>query len=121
MFFDIFSDFRGIFFLWLERHQVILLWYTNTMDEIIRKRIQFYGAVQGVGFRYRAKYAAQNVGATGWVRNEYDGSVTMEIQGTEAQIDQVILAAEKRSYVHIMDMKVKSLPVVDDEYGFRAM
>ena len=45
----------------------------------------------------------------------------MEIQGTEEQIDQVILAAEKRSYVHIMDMKVKSLPVVDDEYGFRAM
>ncbi|MCR5233462.1 MAG: acylphosphatase [Lachnospiraceae bacterium] len=36
--------------------------------------MQFYGAVQGVGFRYRAKYAAQSVGATGWVRNEYDGS-----------------------------------------------
>ena len=91
------------------------------MGDIVRKRIQFFGVVQGVGFRYRTKYAAQSVGATGWVRNEYDGSVTMEIQGTEEQIDQVILAAEKRSYVHIMDMKIKSLPIVDDEYGFRAM
>lgn len=91
------------------------------MSEIIRRKIQFYGAVQGVGFRYRAKHAAQNVGATGWVKNEYDGSVSMEIQGTEEQIDQVILAAEKRSYVYIMDMKVKNIPVVDGEYGFRAM
>ena len=91
------------------------------MSEIIRRKIQFYGAVQGVGFRYRAKHAAQNVGATGWVKNEYDGSVSMEIQGTEEQIDQVILAAEKRSYVYIMDMKVKTIPVVDGEYGFRAM
>jgi acylphosphatase len=79
------------------------------MSEIIRRKIQFYGAVQGVGFRYRAKHAAQNVGATGWVKNEYDGSVSMEIQGTEEQIDQVILAAEKRSYVYIMDMKVKNI------------
>lgn len=51
------------------------------MNEVIRKRIRFFGSVQGVGFRYRAKHAAASVGATGWVRNEYDGSVSMEIQG----------------------------------------
>ena len=50
---------------------------------MIRKHIRFWGRVQGVGFRYRAYHAANAVGATGWVRNEYDGSVTMEIQGTE--------------------------------------
>ena len=60
------------------------------MNEVIRKRIRFFGSVQGVGFRYRAKHAAASVGATGWVRNEYDGSVSMEIQGTESQIDQVM-------------------------------
>ena len=62
---------------------------------MIRKRIAFYGWVQGVGFRYRARHAAELYGTTGWVRNEYDGSVTMEIQGTEEQIDQVILAIER--------------------------
>ena len=55
-----------------------------------RKHIIFYGSVQGVGFRYRACHAAQAVGVTGWVKNEYDGSVVMEIQGTEEQIDQVV-------------------------------
>ena len=40
---------------------------------MIRKRIVFYGWVQGVGFRYRALHAADLIGATGWVRNEFDG------------------------------------------------
>ena len=68
---------------------------------MIRKHIRFWGRVQGVGFRYRAYHAANSVGATGWVRNEYDGSVTMEIQGTEEQIDQVILMIEKGRFVRI--------------------
>ena len=49
----------------------------------IRKRIVFYGRVQGVGFRYTAKYLAQSLQLTGWVKNEWDGTVTMEIQGRE--------------------------------------
>ena len=59
-----------------------------------RKHIVFYGWVQGVGFRYRARHAADLYGCTGWVRNEYDGSVSMEIQGEEENIDKVILAIE---------------------------
>ncbi len=57
---------------------------------MIRKRIVFSGWVQGVGFRWRARQAAQLFDCTGWVKNEYDGSVTMEIQGSEEQIDQPI-------------------------------
>ena len=71
------------------------------MSETVRKKIRFLGYVQGVGFRYRARHAADAVGATGWVRNEYDGSVSMEIQGTEDQIDAVILAIDRGTYVHI--------------------
>ena len=59
---------------------------------MIRKHIIFTGSVQGVGFRYRARHAAELYGCTGWVRNEYDGSVVMEIQGTEEQIDRVLTA-----------------------------
>ena len=69
--------------------------------EKIRKRILFYGSVQGVGFRYRACHAADAVGATGWVSNEYDGSVSMEIQGSPEQIDSVILMIQKGTYVFI--------------------
>ena len=57
--------------------------------EIIRKRFSFSGTVQGVGFRWRARHAAESYGATGWVRNERDGSVTMELQGSEETIERV--------------------------------
>ena len=86
---------------------------------MIRKHIVFYGWVQGVGFRFRARHAADLYGCTGWVRNEYDGSVSMEIQGTEDRIDQVILAIERGTYVRIENMDVKTIPVVPDECGFR--
>ena len=86
---------------------------------MIRKRIVFHGWVQGVGFRYRARHAAEHFGATGWVRNEYDGSVTMEIQGTEEQIDGVILAIKRGRYVKIEKMDVETIPVELHEQGFR--
>lgn len=87
---------------------------------MIRKRIIFTGFVQGVGFRYRAHHAAELYGCTGWVRNEYDGSVVMEIQGTEEQINQVILAVERGTFVRIENMDVRNIPVVEDERGFHS-
>ena len=44
-----------------------------------RRHWRFTGQVQGVGFRYRAQYAAQRLGLTGWVgkqlgRQRGDGS-----------------------------------------------
>ena len=88
------------------------------MDDMIRKHIVFYGWVQGVGFRYRARMAAREIGCTGWVRNEYDGTVTMEIQGTEQQIDMVIRAIEQGTYIRIESMDVERIPVVEYEAGF---
>ena len=85
---------------------------------MIRKHIIFYGWVQGVGFRYRARQAANLYDCTGWVRNEWDGSVSMEIQGEEENIDRVILAIERGTYVRIENMDVKAIPVVCGEYGF---
>ena len=90
------------------------------MIYMVRKHIVFYGSVQGVGFRWRAKNAAEHFSCTGWVRNEWDGSVSMEIQGTEEAIESVILAIEKGTFVHIANIDMKDIPVVDSEYGFRA-
>ncbi len=93
----------------------------NTNDystKIIRKSIRVYGSVQGVGFRYRTKYAAENYGVTGWVKNELDGSVSMELQGTEEQIDQVFLSISHGSYISIERMDSRSIPLNDGEYGF---
>ena len=84
-----------------------------------RKHIVFSGSVQGVGFRYRARHAADLYGCTGWVRNEWDGSVTMEIQGEEEAIDRVIQAIDAGRYVEILNMAVRTVEVDPDERSFR--
>ena len=91
------------------------------MSSLIRKHISFRGTVQGVGFRYRARHAAGLYGCTGWCRNEWDDSVTMEIQGEEKNIDQVILSIEAGRYVWIQSMDVRSIPVIEGERGFRSL
>ena len=88
------------------------------MSPIIRRRIRFYGDVQGVGFRWRARHGAGMAGATGWVRNEADGSVTMELQGREAQIDAVLRCIEQGRYVRVDSMDVRDLPADPEERGF---
>ncbi|MCR5210063.1 MAG: acylphosphatase [Lachnospiraceae bacterium] len=88
---------------------------------MVRKYIVFYGAVQGVGFRYRAMHAAEMYGCTGWVRNEWDGSVSMEIQGSEESVDAVITAIGQGRYVMIESMDVQKLTPVEDEMGFRTI
>jgi acylphosphatase len=86
---------------------------------MLRQRIVFYGWVQGVGFRYWATHAATLYGATGWVRNNPDDTVTMEIQGTQEQIDQVVMALKNGRFINIDRMDVTSLPVIEDERVFR--
>ena len=86
---------------------------------MIRMHIVFHGFVQGVGFRYRARYAADMYGCTGWVRNEWDDTVSMEIQGEKEQINKVIEAIEKGTYIRIEKIDVERIHVVEHERGFR--
>ena len=87
-------------------------------DNIIRKRLVFSGIVQGVGFRWRARRAAEVYGVTGWVRNDWSGTVTMELQGTRQQIEDVISAIERSAYIRIDSIESHSLPPEKDESGF---
>ena len=60
----------------------------------IRRRWRFTGEVR-VGFRYYARAAAQHLGLTGWVANNWDGSVTLEAQGTRAALDELVPTIER--------------------------
>lgn len=86
--------------------------------KIIRRRILFYGRVQGVGFRYRARYVAESLRLTGWVRNEEDGTVTMEVQGDEASIDRMLQMLQQDRYIDIVDMDIKNLVTQENERNF---
>ncbi len=88
---------------------------------MIRKRIRFYGRVQGVGFRYTAKWAAQSLGLTGWVKNESDGSVSMEVQGGENSINRMLEHINAGSYIKISWMDTEEIPLVEKEKGFHTV
>lgn len=85
----------------------------------LRKRVRFYGRVQSVGFRFQAQYAAKRHGVTGWVKNEYDRSVTMEMQGTGQQINDVVAEIDSDPYIRIERMETTWLEPDPTERGFR--
>ena len=96
------------------------LWNRNERHSTrIRMHYRFRGSVQAVGFRWRAMQAARLYGATGWVRNEYDGSVTMEIQGTAADIDAVVATLENDDYIRIDRKDCQERPLDPEERSFR--
>lgn len=86
--------------------------------KVIRRKILFYGRVQGVGFRYRARYAAESLRLTGWVCNEEDGTVSMEVQGDEASIDRMLQMLQQDRYIDIVDMDTKNIVPLEDERSF---
>lgn len=57
------------------------------MSQLQHVTLNVYGLVQGVFFRVSAKRKADELGITGYVRNEKDGSVSIEAEGAEAQIE----------------------------------
>ncbi len=78
----------------------------------------FTGRVQGVGFRYKVCYVARHHGITGFAQNEYDGSVTVELQGTKEQIDDLIEILQRDSYIRI-DSILREQMELREEKGFQ--
>ncbi len=78
----------------------------------------FSGRVQGVGFRYKANYIADQYRLTGFVRNEFDGSVTVEVQGTEEEIYRFLKSLASDRYIDIYDLQKQKIPVDNDEKRF---
>jgi acylphosphatase len=83
-----------------------------------RRRIRFTGRVQGVGFRATARGIANMWPVTGWVRNEADGSVLMEVQGEGVAIEAFIGALRSRMGRRIHDEESASMPVETAEGRF---
>ena len=86
---------------------------------MVRRHMVFRGWVQGVGFRWRAGQAAALYGCSGWVRNEWDGTVTLELQGEPEQIDRVVRAIAQGRSIRIEGMDCTEIPLRADERGFR--
>ena len=60
---------------------------TDRGDGLVRLEATVRGRVQGVGFRYYVLKRASELGLSGWVANERDGSVRCVAEGAADRID----------------------------------
>jgi acylphosphatase len=53
--------------------------------------VRVRGRVQGVFFRAEARERAESLGVAGWVRNAGDGSVEAVFEGTDEQVESLLV------------------------------
>ncbi len=89
--------------------------YRSTMTRV---RIRYTGRVQGVGFRATCRRLAEGLPVTGFVRNEPDGSVTLEAQGSPEAVQSLLdrVARTMKSNIHRAERT--EIPPVESERRF---
>ena len=94
---------------------------------MIRKHIIAHGRVQGGGLRFTVTGFAKKYNVTGWVRNLYDGTVEMEVQGLDHRVELFLqeLSSDRpggNRFIRIDKLDITNIPSVNvaDEKGFRA-
>jgi acylphosphatase len=65
------------------------------MEAPVSYSVRIKGQVQGVSFRYAAREEAARRNIRGFVRNERDGSVYMEIEGARESVEAFLQWCEK--------------------------
>lgn len=85
---------------------------------MLRRAVIFEGRVQGVGFRYAAREVAEGFTVTGWVRNEPDGTVRLEVQGEPAEVQAALEAVERRMAGYIRGRESTLMVALPGENGF---
>lgn len=88
------------------------------MSKQVRQHLRFTGRVQGVGFRYTALHIANKLGLTGWVYNEWDDSVVMELQGQEHIIEQMLQILDRGVFIQIDNIEREDIPLKEHETTF---
>jgi len=75
------------------------------------------GRVQGVGFRWATLEKAENLGLSGSVRNEPDGTVRVEIEGERAE-ELLAWLHDGPDYASVASVDVSRLPAMGQD-GFK--
>ena len=84
-----------------------------------RVMIKAIGRVQGVGFRWFVKQTAEHYQITGWVQNQWDGSVWLAVQGAKAELILFFQAIQhKHPYARVDSITSQDRSLVEDEEAF---
>ncbi|WP_294352762.1 acylphosphatase [uncultured Clostridium sp.] len=80
----------------------------------------FHGRVQGVGFRYFAQSNALKYSITGFVKNEYDGTVSMEAQGQDIDLHNFLQTLSKGNmFIRVDNIIKENISIVENETKFK--
>lgn len=77
----------------------------------ILKEFHFEGNVQNIGFRFEVQSHAMPLGITGYAKNNDDGSVTAQLQGSLKNINKVILDLQNIDRIQIDFISEKDIPL----------
>ncbi|PHN01175.1 acylphosphatase [Flavilitoribacter nigricans] len=74
-------------------------------------QLKISGQVQGVSYRYSTKKRALELGITGMVKNQPDGTVYAEIEGEEEALQTMIdWCRQGPAYAEVQSVEVESAP-----------
>jgi len=85
---------------------------------LMRAMVKFFGLVQGVNFRYYTRLKAREIGLTGFVRNELDGSVFAVFEGEKDAVEKCIMwCANNQPHAEVTDYQVEWERIEAREYS----
>ncbi|MFZ3085525.1 MAG: acylphosphatase [Candidatus Hydromicrobium sp.] len=80
------------------------------IENFITYRVELFGRVQGVGFRYFVESIASKYDISGYVRNTFDGKVEIVCQGEEEDLKQFIDEIKKGpAFSAVTDIKIEEI------------
>ena len=89
--------------------------------DLVRRNVVVRGRVQGVWFRESARRRACELGVSGWVRNNADGTVEAEVEGTAEDVAVLVswlALGPPQARVHAVDVAERA---PRGEGGFRVV
>ena len=78
---------------------------------MIRRRVLVHGFVQGVFFRDTVRRQTLRKGVSGWIRNNYDGTVEAVFEGDADDVDALVALCHEGP----RGARVDRVEVVDEE------
>ncbi len=85
----------------------------------VRNVIRYSGHVQGVGFRATTISVARGLDLHGFVRNEPDGSVLVDVDGSKAELKELVRRVKTAMSGRIDSTLIDEFPSLDRTNGFR--
>jgi len=85
--------------------------------DVVARRYNVSGRVQGVGFRNYVEHVAEKIGVSGYVRNRRDGRVEVFAMGAPEQLTQLRVALERGPMMSRVDGVAEEPDTVESKYA----